>query len=193
VLLKDGSLLSGKLSGLKEKAVQFTALNDQEWRADTSAIKSIVFLGGKLIYLSTLKPKEVEQKAYVGGMPVVFGWKCDLAANGEKLVIGEKTYSKGIGVHSYSRLVWDIEGQYAKILCEVGLDNTALAEATCTWTIKADGKVLVSGVAKKGSPAQSVAKDLTGIKQLELICDYGADDDDAGDQLDWANIRLVKP
>jgi hypothetical protein len=34
---------------------------------------------------------------------------------------------------------------------------------------------------------------LTQARQLELVCDYGPDDDDAGDHLDWANARLLKP
>jgi len=193
LLFRDGSTVTGKLSGLKDKAIAFESLSGQEWRAEASAVRSIVFQGGKLVYLSDLKPKDVEQKPYVGGMPVVYAWRRDQAATGEKLVIAGKPYARGIGVHSYARLSFDLGGQYAKLLCDVGLDATAPAAAVCSWKIVADGKELAAGTAKAGDTPQTVRKEINGMKTLELICDYGADDDDAGDHFDWANARLIKP
>jgi len=191
--LRDGSSVTGKLTGLKEKTIAFESISGQEWRAESSGLKSITFQGGKLVYLSDLKPKDVDQKPYVGGMPVVYGWRRDLAATGEKLTINGKQYARGLGVHSYSRLSYDLNGQFAKLLVDVGLDATAAAAAVCYWKIVADGKELAAGTAKAGDPPQTIRKDLDGVKTLELICDYGADDDDAGDHFDWANARLIKP
>ncbi|HYG74206.1 MAG TPA: NPCBM/NEW2 domain-containing protein [Planctomycetota bacterium] len=193
LLLRDGSQLTGKLGGLKDNAISFESISGQEWRAETGAIKSILFQGGKLVYLSDLKPKEVEEKPYVGGMPVVYGWRKDQAATGEKLTIAGKTYARGIGVHSFARLSFDVGGQYAKLLCDVGLDASAPPNAVASWKIIADGKELAAGTAKAGEAAQTVRKEVAGVKTLEFICDYGSDDDDAGDHLDWANARLIKP
>ena len=56
-----------------------------------------------------------------------------------------------------------------------------------------DAKEVKAGIAKAGEKAQAVKVVLAGAQRLELICDYGPDDDDAGDNLDWANARLIKP
>jgi hypothetical protein len=60
------------------------------------------------------------------------------------------------------------------------------------WKISVDGKEAASGVAKPGEPAKPQKIDVKDAKELELVCDYGPDEDDAGDHFDWANARLIK-
>jgi hypothetical protein len=191
--LRDGSQLSGKLLGLKESALSFEGINGQPWRASTAEIKSILFQGGKLVYLTDIKPKSVEQKPYVGGMPAVYGWRRDQSVLGEKINIAGKSSSRGIGVHSFCKLSYDLEGKFAKLLCDVGLDAGAPPAAVASWKVIGDGKELAAGTAKAGEAAQALKLEVKDVKQLELVCDYGADDDDAGDFLDWASARLIKP
>ena len=193
VMLKDGSRLTGKLAGMEEKSVTLQTVTGKAWNLDSAALHGFMFKGGKLVYLSDLKPATVEEKPYVGGMPIVFAWRRDQSVNGDKLSIAGKSFPRGIGVHSFARLVYGLEGQYARFLCEAGIDAGAASNGDCAWRVLVDGKEVKTGRAKSGAPAEKIKLDIAGAKQLELICDYGADDDDAGDHLDWANARLIKP
>jgi len=193
LVLRDGSLLTGKLKALSEKSLQIDALDGKQWDVAALALRSILFTGGKLNYLSDLKPSAVEEKPYVGGAPVTFRWRKDRSAAGGKLRIAEKEYERGIGAHSYSKLAFNLNGQYTKFLTDVGMDASS-SGGICAWQIIVDGATLKSGTAKAGAKAEPISIVLKpGAKSLELICDYGADDDDAGDHLDWANARLIKP
>ena len=193
LILHDGSHISGKLLGLTDKALKAEALDGQTWSVDTAQILSIVFTGGKLVYVSDLKPKEVDEKPYAGGAPLVFKWRRDQSVTGGKLSAGGKEYERGLGVHSFSRLMFELDGEYIKFLCDVGMDRGAAASAVCAWKVVADGKDAASGISKAGSGIESLKLDVKGAKVLELICDYGPDEDDFGDHLDWANARLLKP
>jgi hypothetical protein len=191
--LRDGSRLTGKLAALKDNKVSFEAIDGATWSVSTDAIRSIRFQGGKLAYLSDLQPKNVEEKSFVGGMPFIFSWKPDRSATGEPLNISGTSYERGLGVHSYSKLTYDLNGQYAKFLCDVGLDASVVGSSVCAWKVIVDGKEIAAGSAKPLSSPQPLKLEIANAKQLELICDYGADDDDAGDHLNWANARLIKP
>jgi len=191
VHLADGSRFSGRLEAYAEKQLTLAGAQEMKWKVPESAILSVAFAGGRLVYLDQLKPK-VEQKPYVGGAPLLFRWRKNESAAAGPLAIGRKEYLRGLGVHSFCKLSFDLEGQYARLLVDVGLDRAASARGACSWKILADGKELKSGEAKAGGVAVSLKLPVAGVKILELVCDYGPDQDDAGDFLDWAEARLVK-
>jgi hypothetical protein len=193
VVLRDGSNLTGKLISLKDRVLLMEAINGKQWKIPMDAPQSIQFKGGKLAYVSDLQPKAVDEKPYAGGMPVVYRWRKDRSVTGEKLTVGAKVHPRGIGVHSYSKLTYDLGGQYLKLLGEVALDAASSPNATAAWKIVVDGKEVAAGTAKAAEKSQPIKVDLKEANQLDLICDYGPDDDDAGDHLDWANLRLIKP
>ncbi|GMV82089.1 MAG: hypothetical protein AMXMBFR7_32730 [Planctomycetota bacterium] len=192
VRLADGSALSGRLAGLANGILQIEAAAGLTWAVPLGKVLRIGVSGGKLTYLGDLEPKSAEQLPLVGGSPVAFPLRKDRAANGTSLNIGKQEYEKGLGVHSFSKLTYDLGGGYALFLADVGLDASAPAGAVCTWKVLVDGTEKAQGEAKGTQPAQKVKVALAGGKTLELICDYGSDNDDAGDHLNWAKARLVK-
>jgi hypothetical protein len=191
--LADGSRLTGKLQQLDGAALKFEGIDGKPWSVPASAIKSVAFKGGNLVYVSDLTPKSLEEKPYVGGVPIVFHWRRDQSVTGHPLSISGKTFDKGVGVHSFTRLTYDLGGQYAKFLVSVGVDSSAPLSAVCSWKISVDGKEAAAGIAKANEIAKLVKLEVKDAKELELICDYGPDEDDAGDHLDWGNARLIKP
>ncbi len=191
VRLSDGSILSGVLSGFADGKLGVTGAGGMAWSLPTTAILGIEFSGGKLVYLSELEPK-VEQKPLVGGAPVVFAWRKDASVIGEKLRIAGKDYARGVGVQSYSKLSYALEGQYARFIVDVGMNASANPGAVCAWKILADGKPLKANEAKAGDVPQKMKVPVEGVKVLELICDYGSDLDDAGDHFNWADARLIR-
>ena len=192
VTLSDGSKLTGVMNGLKDEKLELKVYEDQNLSVPVDAIRALTLAGGKLIYLSDFPALTVEEKPLVGGFPVIFHWKKNKAVTGGPLKIAGKEYSRGLGVHAYAKVTLNLEGQYEKLLVEPGLDDTGLNGPGCSWRIVGDGKELAKGEAKLGQAPTQGKFDVKGVKTLELIADFGPDNDDAGDHLDWANARLVK-
>jgi len=192
ILLRDGSKLTGKLQNLKAGKLSFESLTSEAWTVETSLVASVQFEGGKLQYLTDLKPTSVEERAYIGGALFIHRWKKDRAADGQKLKIASREYNRGIGTHSYSKLVFDLGGQYVRLLTDVGLATQAPAGVNVEWKIVVDGKVAQAGTAQSGAEPQTLKIELAGVKQLELICDFGPDQDDAGDLFNWAGARMIR-
>jgi hypothetical protein len=191
VQLSDGSVLSGKLGTYQDKKLSVTGGEGMTWNIHEAVILSVGFAGGRLVYLDELEPK-AEQKPLVGGAPVLFHWRKNLSASAGSLAIGRKEYLRGLGVHSFCKLTFQLEGKFTRFLADVGLDRAAGPRASCVWKVLADGQELKSGEAKAGEPAATLKLPVSGVKILELVCDYGPDEDDAGDLLDWSEARLVK-
>jgi hypothetical protein len=193
IYVVDGSRLTVKLTGLDEGRLVLESLGGQKFQIGGYEVASIEFNGGRLVYLSSLTPSTVEQKPYVGGVPVVFTWRKDRSVANAPLKIGSTTFDKGIGVHSYCRLVFELNGEYEKFIAEVGMDASAPAKAICSWKVQTDGHEIAAGSATADGEKKLLKLDVAHAKQLELICDYGSDDNDMGDRLDFANARLIKP
>ncbi|MBI3829352.1 MAG: NPCBM/NEW2 domain-containing protein [Planctomycetes bacterium] len=191
VRLTDGSIVGGRLTGFAEGSLSVDSGDGIVMKVPEKALLSIEIKGGKLTYLAELTP-QAEEKPYVGGVPVVRPWRRNLAVSGEKLRLGRKEYNRGIGVHSYCKLTYTLDGAYDRFLSDVGLDASAPSSAVCSYKIMADGKELEAGDVKSGDAAKKIKVSVMGAKSLELICDYGPDNDDAGDHLDWADARLLK-
>ena len=190
--LLDGSVLTVKPMGIDDEGLKVEALDGKTWHIGGTSLVNLEFSGGRMVFLSVLTPKNVEQKPYVGGAPMVFTWRKDRSAANGPLKIGEVVYEKGVGVHSYCKLTYDLNGEFVKFISDVGMDASAPPKAECAWKILVDGKESAAGMAKSGAEKQTVKIDLPQAKVLELICDYGTDDD-AGDRLDFAKARLIKP
>ncbi len=192
ILLRDVSKITGKLAQLKEDLLLFEGLDGQQWKVAIEAVQSIVFSGGKLVYLSDLTPQSVTEKSYVDGVPRVYPWRRNHSVTGAKLMVGGRIFERGLGVHSYCKIVYALDGQYAAFLCLAGMDASAPAFAVCSWKVNLDGKEAAAGKACASDQANAIKLSVKGAKELELICDYGPDDDDAGDHFDWANARLIR-
>ncbi len=191
--LVDGSRITVKPIEVAGGSLKVEVADGKKMQFTGSSVVSLEFSGGRMVYLSTLTPKTVEQRPYVGGAPVVFTWRKDRSAANGPLKIGDTVYEKGVGVHSYCKLVYELNGGYVKFMSDVGMDASAPPKAVCAWKVIVDGKENAGGIAKAGGEKKGVAIDVTGAKTLELICDYGPDEDDAGDRLDFAKARLIKP
>lgn len=189
--LTDGSTLSGKLTALADGALTLEG-PDGAHKIPLAALYAIDVKGGRLAYLSELTPKHAEEKPYVGGVPFIRPWRKNTAVSGDKLRIGRMEFTRGIGVHSYCKLAYDLGGGYQWFLADVGMDAGAAPSAACAYRVVADGKELANGQVKAGEGPKKLKVALNGAQMLELICDFGPDNDDAGDHFDWAEARLVK-
>jgi len=135
VTLSDGSRLSVMKENFEKNAGFVATYLGQPIATPVSALIRIETLGAQLAYLSDWTPTEVGESALVGGEPAIFNWRKDRSVANGPLKIGERAYERGLGVHSASRLAFDLHGEYAKFIADIGLDASAPPKAGCVWKV----------------------------------------------------------
>jgi alpha-galactosidase len=109
---------------------------------------------------------------------------------GTPLTVNGIKYSRGVGVHSISRMLLDLEGKAIDVSGLAGADDNNEFGGKLQFKIIGDKKVLwKSGVIKKGNPIQKFKVNLIGIKEvLFLVEECG--DGIMYDHADWINVRF---
>lgn len=110
---------------------------------------------------------------------------------GTPLLIGGRVYSRGIGGHAISRMLFDLGGKAKKVEGYAGPDETNIFATNLEFKIIGDGRELWgSGVMKRGDAAVPFDVDLSGIDKVLLLIDM-CDDEFMYDHGDWAEVRFT--
>ncbi|MFP4057879.1 MAG: NPCBM/NEW2 domain-containing protein [Candidatus Brocadiia bacterium] len=185
----DGTAVAGRLRGLEEGRLKVDALFGPALAFDIAAVLELEFRGGRLVYLSDLEPAKVEETPF---FDLVWHYHRDRSVDGHPLRIGERTYSKGLGVHTRCELTYALEGDYQRFLADVGIDEEMGERGNACVRVLVDGEVRFERESLRGSDGPvAVAVDLEGARELTLVADFGAELD-IGDHVDWANARLIR-
>lgn len=193
----DGSRLEGELREISADGVDLEWTLGGEFRLPARRVESIGFVSPKFAYLSDLAPVRVVEYPYVGdASDVLFPFQRDRSVDGNRISIGDSGYSKGLGVHSYCELVYDLGGSFARFASDVGIDDEVRAieaRGSVVFRVIVDGAVAwESPVLRGGEKAVRVpAVDLRGKRELRLVVDF-ADESDSGDRADWAGAFLAR-
>ncbi len=175
----DGKMLSGVT--LFKAAVSFPI----------AEVIALDILGGPAVYLSELKPRSFEHTPYLG---TAWPYVLDGSVDRRDLRLGGSTFDRGLGVHTASRLTYDLAGRYRRFEARVGLDDRSGKGGTARIRILVDGKPrAVAGdhaLTIRTGPLE-VRVDVAGAKELTLVVDFGARGGVAG-HVDWADARLAK-
>ena len=89
-------------------------------------VTDVRFRGGRMTYLSDLRPSKVEEMPYFGRK---LPWRRDVNLLGEPLKIERPDIQRGVAVHSRSVLTYDLNGRYATFEALVGFDDARAARA----------------------------------------------------------------
>ena len=147
---------------------------------------------GRAVYLSDLEPSRYEHTPFLG-----LTWPCvrDGSVAGLALALRDRgVLDKGLGMHSGSRITYDLQGEYEWFEAWVGMDPQTGAKGSARI------KVLVDGVEQdlgrdRELTAQGAALTLRipvhRAKRLTLRADYGPRGDVQG-HVTWGNARLIR-
>lgn len=160
------------------------------------AVLALVPRGPERVLLSDLAPVEVEERPTVGGpADVLFPWRRDLSVTGRPLDVGGQPRATGIGVHAFTRLVFDLPHGVRALRVTGGLcdEVTELpARGSVEFRVLVDGRERARAqVVEDGSPALLRVDGLDGARRLELVVTDGGDDD-AGDRAAWVDGLLLR-
>ena len=104
-----------------------------------------------------------------------------------------KIFDKGIGAATNAEISYNLGGDYKYFTTYLGTDkNYNLGSTTIRFRIFADGKeVYTSDVIRTNTPAEYVALDVAGVKELVLVAD-DVDGNLVGDFTSWADTKLYQ-
>ena len=112
------------------------------------------------------------------------------ANDGGPLVIGARSFDKGIGVQARSRVLIHLGGACDRMQADIGLDQSAGPDASVRFEVWTDGQRRYQSAVKTPVDAcEAIDVDVSGARWLELLVD-DTGDSAAGDSADWADARV---
>jgi hypothetical protein len=195
--LGDGDRLAVKSIVADDEHWTFDSTAGPSWTVSGPAVAHIDFSLGKVAYLSAMEPRSVKFTPYfefpAGAIP--YGeYRRDRNLDGRPLRLGQKTYARGLAIHSKTELVYRLGGEYRRFQALMGIDDefTNPQWGAVEVTIRGDRKVLYAGVCRPREHPIPLDLDVTGVVELEIVVDFGPDQDHIGDRLHLAEARVVK-
>lgn len=205
--LSDGSSLPGESVTLDGERLTLRLAGETEAELPWSRIVQLEFRSNRLVFLSDLTPSEAIQQPLV---TLPGDWRRDLSFSGGPLrlaadgaaVAGGKAassdgsrgesvvYEKGLGVHSYSKLTFDVDG-FDRFAAVIGIDAETEGRGDCLFRVLGDGQTLLEQRVRGDEPGRPINVDIRGVRQVSLVVEPG-EDLDLADHADWADARFLK-
>lgn len=118
----------------------------------------------------------------------------DGAGDGTTIKIRGVSYSKGIGVHANSTIIYNLNSNFGRFISSIGIDDEKIADATNGATVifkvyKDNILSYTSAILNKSSSAVKLNIDVKDVNELKLEVN-DAEDNVFFDHADWANARL---
>ena len=160
-------------------------------------LRALRFDGARHAWLSDRAPAKVEQTPYFGSADqFLFPWRPDRTVTGRPLAVGGRSFAKGFGCHSRTRLEFTLTPQEAQFEAWVGVADEVLDLAdrgAIQFAVVLDGKeAWRSAVLRAGEPAVKVGPiALAGAKTLALVTDFG-EGEDVADRGVWGEALLLR-
>jgi hypothetical protein len=189
VTTSDGTVIttdSIKLAG-RELHVMLPGAADRP--IPLSSLSAIEQINGPVLWLSSLAPSEnVQIPAFSQHIEPA---QMDRTVSGDPIRFNDREFTHGIGVHSYSRLVFRIDPGCTSFRTQFAIDGDQ-PWADVTVRVKLDDHVAFEKPhVTSGTLSDVVKLDLDGAKTLTLEVDYG-DNYDVQDRLNWIEPALLR-
>lgn len=197
--LAGGGRLHGDLLGVRSGSLRLN------WRGRTplalplEALAHVALDDGSVAHLSDLKPAlALEGWPENDDSGMRWPYQLDRSVMGEALRAGGRAWPRGIGVHSPSRLEWELDGTWKALHGAAAIDDSVKLLAyrgSVRCAIYLDGAqspAWTSGRIEGGAaPVEFRGLALEGVRRVALVVEM----DErlyVADRLNWLDLRLVK-
>jgi hypothetical protein len=197
--LAGGGRLHGDLLGVRDGSLRLN------WRGRTplalplEALAQVVLDDGSVAHLSGMKPAlAVEGWPENDDTGMRWPYQLDRSVMGETLRSGGRAWPRGIGVHSPSRLEWELDGTWKALHGAAAIDDSVKLLAyrgsvrCAIYLDGAEAPAWSSGRLEGGAaPVEFSGLALEGVRRVALVVEM----DErlyVADRLNWLDLRLVK-
>jgi hypothetical protein len=155
---------------------------------DLAALSAIEQLNGPVTWLSSLTPVESVQ---IPQFSLTWPAQMDRTVTGQPIRFADTTYDRGIGVHAYSRLRFNIPPGYQSFRTQYAMDGAQpLADVTVRVLLD-DQVVYEQKNVKAGRLAPPLSLPLNSAKTLSLEVEEGLNGD-TQDRFNWIEPILLR-
>jgi len=187
VRLADASLIVGVLVSLDgELAVKLP--DNSTAKIPWQFVARVEVHSPRLAFVSDLEPAAVEQQPIVT-LPQPH--QRDKSVSGGPLKLGGVTYDKGLGVHSHSRLDFDIQSEYQLFVATIGIDAATNGKGDCFFVVLGDGTEVLRKRMRGSDAPKRISLDVVGVDQLTLLVEPG-EALDLADHGNWCDAVLIR-
>lgn len=153
------------------------------------------YSAGNSTFLSDIDPESVVWTPYVESkserLPVWKKIRRDELAGGGKLLLDGESFDKGLAVPSRTEVTFRVPRGYRRFETRAGILDSAREFGDVRLLITGDGRKLFDEQISGKDAARDVALDLTGVRRITLLVDFG-ENEDWSDVLVLGNARLTK-
>jgi hypothetical protein len=191
-----GSLWLVRSLSLTEK-LQWTTPAGLNVAQPMGQIVQIDFSGGKIVYLSDLKPESARWTPYFGtGKPLAaveqfYAPRYDHNFDGGPLLLSGTPYRKGLSLHSRTEIVYRLPGPFSRFHAVAGIDDAVRPSGKTRLIVRGDGNMLLDTVIAGSETPRNIEFSLAGVRRLTIVVDF-ADSLSTGNDLLLCNARLSK-
>jgi hypothetical protein len=200
--LRDGSLIRAQTMRRRERQLEFqlavgprlsTESSDVATGDPWEAVVLLQPLGAQVTYVSDL---DVLGYKHIPFLDNSWSYQRDRSVSGGRLRHAGHVWTKGLGMHSSSRLAIEARGKYQELHAELAIDQRAADQGSVVFRVyvqDAAGNwslVYESGVVRGADPLVAMRVDVRSAERLALIVDF-ADRADQWDHANWLNARLI--
>ena len=150
-------------------------------------------MSSKVVWLSDLEAQGYRHWPFLSGE-----WNLarDRSVGGGQLRVGGRIYEKGLGLHSRSRVIYEVPPGATRFEAEAAIDDEATGGSVIFRVFTADATgafrpAAETPIVRSGEAPRSISAELKGAKQIALVVEY-ADRGDQQDHADWLLARFVK-
>lgn len=190
VELTDGSTFTGRIERADQSSVRVATSLNMSIDLDLVDIATLKIESDRVVYVSDLKPIDQETEGILHRpWPVQY----EKSVAGTPLSLDGQVYQRGLGVHSRTELAFDIDRAFEMLVAVIGIDDSVRPRGNVVFRVVGDGLILFdSGAVTGKDKPKDIRVDMTDVKVLRLIVDYG-EGLDLADHANWADVRLLKP
>ncbi len=194
IKLVDGGTIHGALVKFANGKLNVEMPARATLQIPWSSVSSISLVSSSVAWLSELEPLSTEE---VPLATLPFTWQRDASVEGNPLALtwpstgATRSFARGIGTRSASRLEFANTGGYQRLVATVGIDSETNGHGACEVGVWGDGIELWSAEISGDSDPVPLNVEITGMNRLTLVVRHGKNLD-LGDHVDWAEARFVK-
>ncbi len=189
VVLRNGDQFPADLVSSRDERLALESPAMGAIEVSWGDVAAIEIRSDRIVALSSLKPTDERQRSLADAQ-----WPARMNTNvlGGPIRLGPKSYAVGIGVHAYSALTFDLDGNFERFSAVIGIDESAAPNGSAIFRVMVDGKAIYeSPMLRGGGKSETVSVSIAGAKSLTLECDP-ADELDLSDHANWANAVIIR-
>ncbi|MFL5241158.1 MAG: NPCBM/NEW2 domain-containing protein [Gemmataceae bacterium] len=164
-----GNALLVSSASFADKSLNATTPSGAKIAVSLPQIIKLDYSKGKLTYLSDFGPDKTKivHDSTFGVFEPVYR---DMNLNHKAIKLGRKSYPKGLAIHAYTEITFDLEGEYREFKATIGIDDDVAARDDGTIVkIVGDGKELLSTTVTSKDKPQEKALNVKDVQKLTII------------------------